>query len=57
LGFTSIDQFVLFLGTGQLKSSLGEIDLQPEQIKTKVLNMDKEFQVDLLKSLQATLIG
>lgn len=57
LGFTSIDQFVLFLGTGQLKSSLGEVDLTPQQIKTKVLNMDKAFQVDLLKTLQAMLIA
>ena len=57
LGFTSIDQFLLYLGTGQLKSSLGEVDLTPEQIKTKVLNMDKEFQIDLLKTLQSRLIG
>jgi hypothetical protein len=56
LGFTSMDQFLLFLGTGTLVPSSQDDKFEPEQMKNKVLNMDRSFKIDLLKRLQVDLL-
>jgi hypothetical protein len=57
LGFTSMDQFLLFLGKGILIPSSVENEITPEQMKLKALNMNKDFKIDLLKALQEDLLG
>jgi hypothetical protein len=52
-----MDQFLLFLGTGTLVPSSQDDKFEPEQIKNKVLNMDRSFKIDLLQRLQVDLLG
>jgi hypothetical protein len=56
LGFTSMDQFLLFLGKGILTLSIVKNEITPEQFKLKVLNMDKKDKIELLKALTKDLL-
>jgi hypothetical protein len=57
LGFSSIDQLLLYLGQGILNPSVQEDKFDKDQLQIQVLSMDRDFKIKLLKLLQNDLLS